>query len=74
MTLPTAMRSDLSAFDEAECDEARVTVGAAKLDLRRRYPMHAITDALRTYNARLDDINRRGELLMMERGRRPGRQ
>ncbi len=71
MTLPDAMRLDVLALDERQCDEARHAIGTAKLGLRCRYPMHAILDALRTYNARLDEINRRGEALMIERGRRP---
>lgn len=57
MTLEYALTADLRGFDTDELDEARSTVGAAKLDLRRRLAWAEVIGAVRRYNARLDEIN-----------------
>lgn len=57
MTLSEALNNDPASFDPAELDEARSTLGAAKLDLRQRFPLHEVDGDLRRINRRLDQIN-----------------
>ena len=57
MTLTSALHTDLADFDSDELDEAAKTIGAAKLDLRQRFPMHEIDADLRRFNRRIDAIN-----------------
>lgn len=70
MNLSDALHTDLADFDPRELDEALATLGAAKLDLRQRFPLYEIDGDLRRINRRIDAVNQVYLDRQAENGRR----